>query len=107
LLDYSYPSGHVVSYVCLYGFLFFLVYALVTRSWQRTAVLCLLGLLVGLVGISRIHLGHHWASDVLGGYALGTAYLLLLVEAYRLLVVLPRRLPHTEPVVREPSGRWS
>jgi undecaprenyl-diphosphatase len=89
LLDYSYPSGHVVSYVCLYGFLFFLVYALFRRSLQRTLLLSLLALLVGLVGISRIYLGHHWASDVLGGYALGTAYLLLLVEAYRLLVVRP------------------
>jgi undecaprenyl-diphosphatase len=93
VLDYSFPSGHVVNYVCLYGFLFFLVYALFTRSWLRTAVLTFLASLVGLVGISRIHLGHHWASDVLGGYALGTAYLLLLVEAYRLLVIEPRKTP--------------
>lgn len=93
LLDYSYPSGHVVSYVCLYGFLFFLVYVLFKRSWWRTAALTVFGLLVGLVGVSRIHLGHHWASDVLGGYALGTAFLLLLVEAYRLLVIAPRSQP--------------
>ena len=89
LLDYSYPSGHVVSYVCLYGFLFFLVYARFKDSWKRTVALAILALLVGLIGVSRIYLGHHWASDVLGGYALGTAYLLLLVEAYRLLVVRP------------------
>jgi membrane-associated phospholipid phosphatase len=89
LLDYSYPSGHVVSYVSLYGFLFFLVYVLVERSWQRTAVLSVLALLVGLVGVSRIYLGHHWASDVVGGYALGTAYLLVLIEAYRLLAIRP------------------
>ena len=87
LLDYSYPSGHVVSYVCLYGFLFFLVYVLFKRSWQRTTALVALAVPICLVGISRIHLGHHWASDVLGGYAFGTAYLLLLVEAYRLLVI--------------------
>jgi membrane-associated phospholipid phosphatase len=87
LLDYSYPSGHVVGYVCLYGFLFFLTYVLLRRSWQRTVALVALALPIGLVGISRIYLGHHWASDVLGGYALGTAYLLLLVEAYRLLVI--------------------
>lgn len=41
-------------------------------------------LLVGLVGVSRIYLGHHWASDVLGGYALGTAYLVILAGLYRL-----------------------
>ena len=89
VLDYSFPSGHVVGYVCLYGFLFFLVYVLFKRSWWRTALLTVLALMVGLVGISRIHLGHHWASDVFGGYALGAAYLLLLVEAYRLLVIRP------------------
>ena len=89
VLDYSFPSGHVVGYVCLYGFLFFLVYVLFKRSWWRTTLLAVLALMVGLVGVSRIHLGHHWASDVLGGYALGAAYLLLLVEAYRLLVIRP------------------
>jgi undecaprenyl-diphosphatase len=90
VLDYSFPSGHVVGYTCLYGLLFFLVYVLFKRSWWRTAVLTALAVLIGLIGVSRIHLGHHWVSDVLGGYALGTAYLLLLVEAYRLLVVRPR-----------------
>lgn len=103
LLDYSYPSGHVVSYVCLYGFLFFLVYVLFKRSWRRTGVLSVFALLVGLVGLSRIHLGHHWASDVLGGYALGTAYLLLLVEAYRLLVIAPRSHLDTPPTAVLPE----
>jgi len=94
LLDYSHPSGHVVSYVVLYGFLFFLVYVIFKRSWQRTVTLALLTVPIGLVGISRIHLGHHWASDVLGGYALGTAYLLILIVAYRLLVIRPRTDRH-------------
>ena len=89
LLDFSYPSGHVVGYVSLYGCLFFLTYVLFKRSYWRTAALWLLGLLVGLVGISRIYLGHHWASDVLGGYVLGTAYLLILIEVYRLTTVKP------------------
>jgi undecaprenyl-diphosphatase len=92
LLDYSYPSGHVVGYVSFYGFLFFLVYVLFQRSIWRTAGLWLLGLLVGTIGISRISLGHHWASDVAGGYALGTAYLLILILLYRLTS------PELEPV---------
>ena len=89
LLDFSYPSGHVVSFVSLYGFLFFLTYALFKRSAWRTAALCLCGAPVVLVGPSRIYLGHHWASDVVGGYAFGAAYLLLLVEAYRLTTTAP------------------
>lgn len=107
VLDYSFPSGHVVGYVSLYGFLFFLVYVRFRRSWWRTAALTVLALLVGLVGLSRIHLGHHWVSDVLGGYALGTAYLLLLVEAYRLLVVMPRMGGRSapEPSCSRPAAR--
>jgi membrane-associated phospholipid phosphatase len=88
-LDYSFPSGHVVGYVALYGFLFFLTYVLLRRSWLRSLLLGCLGSLVALIGVSRIHLGHHWVSDVLGGYALGTAYLLLLIVGYRLLVARP------------------
>jgi membrane-associated phospholipid phosphatase len=89
LLDYSFPSGHVATYVCLYGFLFFLVYVRRSPSVGRTIALWALGLMVGLVGLSRVYLGYHWASDVLGGYALGTLCLLALVETYRLLVIRP------------------
>jgi undecaprenyl-diphosphatase len=85
LVDYSFPSGHVVGYVTLFGFLAFVLFVRFRKSWWRTLALALLGLLIGLVGVSRIHLGYHWASDVLGGYALGTAYLLVLIEAYRLV----------------------
>lgn len=82
LLDHSFPSGHVVSYVSFYGFLFFLTCVLFRRPVWRTGALLGFGLLVSLVGLSRIYLGHHWASDVLGGYALGTAYLAVLIRAY-------------------------
>ena len=93
LLDFSYPSGHVVGYVSFYGFLFFLTYVLFKRSLRRTVALAGLGLLVATVGLSRIYLGHHWLSDVLGGYALGTAYLVILVRLYRL----------TSPAVKPPN----
>lgn len=99
LLDYSFPSGHVVSFVSLYGFLFFLTYVLFRSSWWRTALLILLGALAVLVGPSRIYLGHHWASDVLGGYALGAAFLLVLVEGYRLTTTRPAATPATSAKV--------
>jgi undecaprenyl-diphosphatase len=84
LKDFSYPSGHVVAYVSVFGFLFFLIYVLFRRSLWRTLALWVLGFFIATVGLSRVYLGQHWASDVLGGYALGSAYLFGLIVMYRL-----------------------
>jgi membrane-associated phospholipid phosphatase len=79
----SFPSGHVTSYMALYGFLFYLVYTLMSRSPLRSALLTLLGALTGLVGLSRVYLGAHWTSDVFGGYCLGCFWLALMIYFYR------------------------
>ena len=83
----SFPSGHVTSYMALYGFLFYLVYTLMRSSPLRPALLTLLGVLIGLVGLSRVYLGAHWASDVFGGYCLGFIWLTLTIYFYRRLRV--------------------
>jgi undecaprenyl-diphosphatase len=70
-------------YVGFFGFLWFLAYTLLKRSWIRTLILILLGTLITLVGISRIYLGQHWASDVLGAYLLGSLCLAFVLEFYR------------------------
>jgi membrane-associated phospholipid phosphatase len=84
ILDsYSFPSGHVMFYVGFFGFLWFLVYTLLKRSWRRTLLLIFIGALIALVGISRIYLGQHWASDVLGAYLLGGLTLAAILQFYR------------------------
>ena len=83
LNSYSFPSGHVMFYVGFFGFLWFLVYTLLKRSWRRTLLLILLGSLIGLVGFSRIYLGQHWPSDVLGAYLLGGLTLVAILQFYR------------------------
>ena len=79
---HSFPSGHTLFYVTFFGFLGYLAYALLKPGRLRTVLLWACGLLMLLVGPSRIWLGHHWASDVLASYALGLAYLVVLVQAY-------------------------
>lgn len=65
----SFPSGHVMSYVSFWGLLFSLSLILFKGNhWWRTALLIISALFVILVGPSRIYLGDHWASDVLGAY---------------------------------------
>jgi membrane-associated phospholipid phosphatase len=81
----SFPSGHVTSYMALYGFLFYLVYTLMRPSPLRSAILIALGALISLVGLSRVYLGAHWASDVLGGYCFGLFWLTLMIYLYRSL----------------------
>lgn len=81
----SFPSGHTLAYVGVYGFAAYLAYTLIRpRLLRRTAVTLLVSL-VALVGPSRVYEGHHWPTDVLASYLLGVSYLLGLTALYRRL----------------------
>ena len=68
----SFPSGHVMSYVAFWGLLFSLGLILFNRKrWWNYILLIVPAFFVIMVGPSRIYLGDHWASDVLGGYLFG------------------------------------
>jgi membrane-associated phospholipid phosphatase len=82
-LGYSFPSGHVMAYIAYWGLLFaFGVILFEGRLWWRTALLITSAAFVVLIGLSRIYLGDHWASDVLGAYPTGEALLVLAVGVY-------------------------
>jgi membrane-associated phospholipid phosphatase len=83
LNSYSFPSGHVMFYLGFFGFVGFLIFSLLKPSLKRTLLLVLVGGLIALIGISRIDLGQHWASDVLGAYLLGTLTLVVIIQIYR------------------------
>ena len=82
LTSYSFPSGHVMFYVGVFGFLGFLAYHLLQPSLRRSFLVACFGGLVLLIGLSRVYLGQHWASDVLGSYLLGSLVLVALIQAY-------------------------
>ncbi len=81
----SFPSGHVLNYMGVYGFLSYLVYTWIQPAAIRRVILSVLLSLVALVGPSRIYLGHHWFTDVMASYLLGTTYLIALTGLYRRL----------------------
>jgi membrane protein DedA with SNARE-associated domain/membrane-associated phospholipid phosphatase len=79
--SYSFPSGHAMESLVLYGILaYFAVLAL--RTWRRrTAIVFGAGLLVLLIGFSRMYLGVHYFSDVVAGYAAGGVWLSTCITA--------------------------
>jgi membrane-associated phospholipid phosphatase len=81
----SFPSGHTITYVGIYGFLAYLIHTLLRPvRIRRTLVGSFMGL-VALVGPSRVYQGHHWFTDVTASYLLGRSYLLGLTRLYRRL----------------------
>jgi membrane-associated phospholipid phosphatase len=79
----SFPSGHTITYVGVYGFLAYLAHTLLRPVAPRRAIVGALAGLVALVGPSRVHQGHHWFTDVTASYLLGFAYLIGLTELYQ------------------------
>jgi undecaprenyl-diphosphatase len=81
----SFPSGHVLTYVGVYGWMAIMAHRLIRPPVPRRLVVAALTALVAAVGPSRIYLGHHRPSDVAASYLLGSSYLAALVVVYRRL----------------------
>ena len=79
---YSFPSGHSMLSVAFYGFLAYLVLHSKISKKKRLVFIIVTIILTFLIGISRIYLGVHYASDVLAGFALSLAYLILYVSLF-------------------------
>jgi membrane-associated phospholipid phosphatase len=79
----SFPSGHVMGYVAFWGLLFSFGVILFKRDrWWHYVLLIVPALFVILVGPSRVYLGDHWASDVLGAYMIGLFLLSITLWIY-------------------------
>jgi membrane-associated phospholipid phosphatase len=77
LSSYSFPSGHTMTATVVFGVLAAYLFA-TTQNWRRRVVIVLVAsFLILLVGFSRIYLGVHYLSDVLGAMAEGLAWLAL------------------------------
>ena len=79
----SFPSGHVLNYMGVYGFLGYLTFTWIRPASLRRVLVGITSVLIALVGPSRVYLGHHWFTDVMASYCLGTTYLVAITGFYR------------------------
>lgn len=80
---HSFPSGHAVLTVSIYGLVAYL-WVRASRSWlERILAVVLCAILTALVGNARLALGSHWPSDVIGGTLMGLAWLAVVIVALR------------------------
>lgn len=87
----SYPSGHAMSAMAFYGFLIYLVFKIKMNKWLRVFLVVLFAALIFFIGLSRVYLGVHFPSDVLGGFIAGLIWVAFCVVLFNIIDLLRQR----------------
>ena len=80
---YSFPSGHSMVSTAFYGLLIYLIYKNVKNKYIKFTLCTILSILILIIGLSRIYLGVHYASDVIGGVCFSIAYLIIFINVFK------------------------
>jgi membrane-associated phospholipid phosphatase len=100
--SFSYPSGHALVSLAVYGALAYVLLAGRGSPRGRAAVAGFAALLIATIGFSRLYLGVHYLSDVLAGYAVGFAWLLLITTVRQTPAFIRVSWAATAPALRAP-----
>jgi undecaprenyl-diphosphatase len=88
---FAFPSGHATQATVAWALVATLAASATTRWGRKVAAWAAAAVVVGVVGATRLYLGVHWLTDVLGGFALGLAWVALLLAAVRTIPALAAR----------------
>ncbi|WIB77402.1 phosphatase PAP2 family protein [Curtobacterium sp. MCPF17_002] len=99
----SFPSGHTLNATVIVGTIVYLLLLRQSHVVTRVWTIVIGTLFVLSVGASRVFLGHHWLTDVLAAWALGLAWLALVITAHRLYLTALRRGADPSRPSRRPS----
>lgn len=90
---FSFPSGHSMVSMSFYGLLLYFIYINTKNSLRRYIYTAIFSLLIISIGISRIYLGVHYASDVLAGFSAGFAWLAIFITLVNKYFLQKRYIP--------------
>ena len=80
---YSFPSGHAMNAFTFYGILAFLLWRHIPTRSGRTVLITSASLMILMIGLSRIYLGVHYPSDIIGGYLGSGCWLFLSIWVFQ------------------------
>ena len=109
----SFPSGHTLNATVLTAVMVYLLLRRLESQWARAVAVAIGAVFVVTMGLSRVFLGHHWLTDVVAGWALGLAWVAVVVTAHRLYLTvrsrgsLPRRSRSGEVGQVRSATQWS
>ena len=107
LVTYSFPSGHATGSMAFFGLLVYLAFRADGPPWRRILAVVGAVLAVVLIGASRVYLGEHYPTDVVGGWAVGLVWLasaITAVETWRRRAIFLRQQLEAEPGGRVQEG---
>ena len=82
LTSYSYPSGHTTTAAAFYISLYLILKSQIPSKKIKNQILIIVLSMIFLIALSRLYLGVHYPSDVIGGFCLGTAWALILASVF-------------------------
>ncbi|MFJ7974440.1 phosphatase PAP2 family protein [Peribacillus sp. NPDC096379] len=88
---FSFPSGHAMSAFAVYGILSFLLWRHIPTRLGRVTLIMFSSLFILMIGVSRIYLGVHYPSDIIGGYFASSCWLAIAIWIFQRLKSEARR----------------